>query len=95
MAAIFKVQQTFALTSRSLFVFAGEITQGTVQPGMSIHISLNEDATMDVPVQGVEFIRKDGAELVALTVAIEDQSDADFLQQFDVVGESLALSDGG
>ncbi|KRA20802.1 hypothetical protein ASD69_05720 [Lysobacter sp. Root604] len=93
MAAIFKVQYAFPLTSRLLFVFAGEIIQGAVGPGMSIHISLDEDATMDVPVQGVDVLRRDGDELVALTVAIEDQSDADFLQQFDVVGESLTVLD--
>ncbi|KRD39814.1 hypothetical protein ASE35_05695 [Lysobacter sp. Root916] len=93
MAAIFKVKYAFPLTSRSLFVFAGKVIQGAVERGMSIHISLNEDATMDVPVQGVDVLRRDGDELVALTVAIEDQSDADFLQQFDVVGESLTVLD--
>jgi hypothetical protein len=94
MPAIFKVHQTFVLNSRSLFVFAGEIIQGAMRPGMNIHISANDGLGMDIPVQGIEFLRKDGGELVALTVALEDQSDADFLQQFDVVGETLVVSDG-
>ncbi|KQQ78981.1 hypothetical protein ASF73_21075 [Xanthomonas sp. Leaf131] len=94
MPAIFKVYQSFALSSRSLFVFAGEIVQGSVIPGMNIHIAISDGLQMDIPVEGIDFLRTDGGELVALTIALEDRSDADFLQQIDVVGESLVVSDG-
>ena len=52
MSAIFKVHQTFVLSSRSLFVFAGEIIQGVVRPGMDIRIAVNDGLGMDIPVEG-------------------------------------------
>ncbi len=89
----FEVRQTYVDASRSLFVFAGKVISGLVRPGMSILLMMNEDVTMEVPVHGVESLESSGAELVALTVELEDQSDADFLLQFDVVGEVIVLSD--
>lgn len=94
MRAIFMVNQSFVLHSRSLFVFAGEIVEGPVRPGMSISIDFNESLRMDIPIEGVELLQNDGGELAALTVTLEDPVDADFLQQLDFAGENLVVSDG-
>ncbi|QPF75556.1 hypothetical protein G8A07_23315 [Roseateles sp. DAIF2] len=94
MSATFRVHQSFVLSARSLYVFAGQVVQGDVRPGMKIRIAISEGLEMEMPVEGVEALRQDGGELVALTVALEDPDDADFLQQLDVVGESLVVSDG-
>jgi hypothetical protein len=92
--AIFKVHKTFRLPSLSFFVFAGEIIQGTVKPGMKIQIVVNGNTEITVPVDRIEFIRTDGRELVALTTTVTDPQEAEMYEQLDVVGECLAVSDG-
>ena len=94
MNAIFKVHKTFQLPSLSFFVFAGEIIQGTVEPGMKIQIVFNGSTGITVPVDRIEFVRTDGRELVALTTTVADPQEAEMYEQLNVVGECLAVSDG-
>jgi hypothetical protein len=94
MSATFKVHKTFLLPSLSFFVFAGEIVQGTVKPGMKIQIALNGSTEITVPIDRIEFVRTDGRELVALKTIVNDPREAEIYEQFDIAGECLAVSDG-
>lgn len=58
MSASFHVHRSFVLPSRSLFVLAGEITEGMVQIGMQATIRGSEG--FDARVHGVEFVDRTG-----------------------------------
>lgn len=92
MNATFQILRSYPLPDRMLYVFAGKVIHGAVHPGMNIQIPLNSAVTMTVPVEGVEFLRFEEGELVALTVSA-DASDIEFLKQVDVIDEVLSISE--
>jgi hypothetical protein len=94
MEATFKVHKTFRLPSRALFVFAGEIIEGTIKAGMNMQIPMNGSFAIDVLINEVSFVHTDGVGLVALTTVLDDPQDADIYEQFDVSGEILNVSGG-
>ena len=94
MTATFKVHHSFSQPDRSLFVFAGEIVQGVVHPGMSIRVPFNDSLTLELPINDIEFLQQTGGELTALTVLLEDPSDASLLEALGVADEFVVVSDG-
>lgn len=93
MSAQFKVSRSFLLPSRSLFVLAGAITEGAVRPGMFVLIPFNRSASKACSIEGVEFLRSDNLEEIALTVRYEEPDEGAFLQTLDISDEFLVISD--
>lgn len=93
MRAKFKVDRSYLLPSRSLFVMEGAILEGVVHPGMNAHLSFNSKFSMACPIKGVEFVRRENDERVALTVNYEQQEEGDFLQYLNICNEELILTD--
>lgn len=92
MEARFLVQRTYLLPSRSLFVLEGSITEGNVQPGMSLLIRFNRSLSMACKIEGVEFVRGSETERVALTVRYDDADEGEFLQGFNISNEEVLVS---
>lgn len=87
MSARFRVVQSFPLASMQWFVLAGEVTEGTVRPGMRVHIPFNDAVAMWAPIRGVEDIRSsDPGARVALTIEYEDDLDLAMWQGLNIGG---------
>jgi hypothetical protein len=76
MSVRFRVEYTFAIAERGLFVLVGEIVEGAVRPGMVLQVPLNDMVTMTAPVHGVEFVDgPDQQSRTGLTLKCEDDID--------------------
>jgi hypothetical protein len=89
-SALFRVEETFAIHSRRLFVLVGEIVEGTVRTGMLVHVSLNGSVFVTAPVHGVEFVDGPGRRSrIGLTVRYEDDDDLAFWRGLNIGGGML------
>jgi hypothetical protein len=92
MSTLFRVEDTFAITLRNLFVLAGEIVEGTVRAGMVLQIPLNDMVTMTAPVHGVEFVDGPGQRSrIGLTLQYEDEADLAFWRGLNLQGHVFAV----
>jgi hypothetical protein len=86
-SALFRVEETFAIHSRRLFVLVGEIVEGTVRTGMLVQVSLNGAVFVTAPVSGVEFVDGPGRRSrIGLTVRYEDDDDLAFWRGLNIGG---------
>jgi hypothetical protein len=92
MSASFRVHRSFALPTRSVFVLAGEITEGMVQIGMRATLRDSADA-FSARVHGVEFadrVEGDGSE-PALTFSYSKPQKLQRWEAIDWAGKDLDL----
>jgi hypothetical protein len=54
----FRVNDTFALESRRLFVLAGSIVEGQIHAGMIVNISLNSSLLISGRIHNLEFAKE-------------------------------------
>jgi hypothetical protein len=89
--AEFYIRDTFEIPSRNLFVLAGSIVDGTVRPGMSVHIYLNKSFLIDYKIHALEFARRDGREDTCLCLRCADDDELDFLKCLNLGDETVTL----
>ena len=58
----FYVRDTFEIPDRRLFVMAGSIVDGEVQPGMFLRVAFNSALDMTARIHSIEFARRRGGE---------------------------------
>jgi hypothetical protein len=92
MTARFRIERTYVLSSRLLYVIEGTIIEGVLFPGMLISIGFNDCFSMEFPIYGVEFVRRANAELVALTVLCEDAEEVYFLEGLWLSNDEVLIS---
>jgi hypothetical protein len=91
--ARFRIDHTFAIRSRKLFVFAGEVVEGTIRAGMVIHWPRNPSNDMTFAIHGVELGNKGRDGFVGLTYLAGDADELDFLGQLDPSGDVVEILD--
>jgi hypothetical protein len=68
----FRVNDTFALESRWLFVLAGSIVEGQIRAGTIVNVPLNSSLVVSGQIHSVEFARRaDGREDVCFCISYE------------------------
>ena len=93
--ARFHVSGAFPLRSRSLFVLAGSIVDGTVAPGMFVHIPFNLGTAMSATIHAVEFIRHADREEVGLCIKYADDEELSLWAGLNIGSETVEVSDHG
>jgi hypothetical protein len=92
MSVLFRVEYTFVIAERGLFVLAGEIVEGAVRPGMVLQVPLNDMVTMTAPVHGVEFVDRPGQRShTGLTLQCEDDIDLSLWRGLNLDGHVFAV----
>jgi hypothetical protein len=85
--ARFLIEDSFAIESRLLFVFAGQIVEGEVRAGTEIRLPVNPLSATNLRVHSVELGNRASVGFVGLTCRVNGREDLDFLRQLDVTGE--------
>lgn len=93
--ARFHISEVFPLKSRSLFVLAGNILDGTVSPGMFVHIPFNGSVAMTAAIHAVEFIRHKDREELGLCIKCEDDEELDLWAGLNIGSETVEISEHG
>ncbi|MBL8558460.1 MAG: hypothetical protein JNM47_07050 [Hyphomonadaceae bacterium] len=92
--ALFKVDHCFVLESRSIFVLAGEITEGQIRLGMKIRLGAADDAD-EVEIFDLEFVRftdrRPEAETAVCLRWDSDEQLASF-RALNLAGQTLSVS---
>jgi hypothetical protein len=57
----FRVNDTFALESRRLFVLVGSTAEGQIRAGMIVNVPLNSLLSVARQIQSIEFARSEVA----------------------------------
>ncbi|WP_316171321.1 hypothetical protein [Bradyrhizobium sp. SZCCHNRI1058] len=84
----FRVNETFALESRRLFVLAGEMAGGQIQAGMIVSVPLNSSLSISAPIHSIEFARRTGGrDDVCLCIAYEDSDEPEIWKGLDLKNE--------
>lgn len=92
MSVRFRVEYTFVIAERSLFVLAGEIMEGSVRPGMVLQVPLNDMVIMTAPVHGVEAVDAVGQRSrTGLTLKCEDDIDLSLWRGLNLDGDVFAV----
>jgi uncharacterized protein (DUF1015 family) len=86
----FRVNDTFALESRRLFVLAGSIVEGQIRAGMIVNVPLNSSLLISGQIHSVEFVRRtDEREDVCLCIAYEGSDELGVWNALNVQNEML------
>ena len=86
----FRVNDTFALESRRLFVLAGSIVEGQIRAGMIVNVPLNSSLLISGQIHSVEFARRtDEREDVCLCIAYEGSDELGVWNALNVQNEML------
>jgi uncharacterized protein (DUF1015 family) len=86
----FRVNDTFALERRRLFVLAGSIAEGQIRTGMIVNVSLNSSLAIAGKIQNIEFARRtDGREDVCLCIAYESSDELKVWKALNIQNETL------
>ena len=93
--AQFRIDNTFAIRSKKLFVFAGDVVQGTVRSGMVIHWPLSQAIGMVFRVHGVELGNRGAEGFVGLTYRVEVADEFERLEQLRFSGEIVEVRESG
>ncbi len=89
----FRVNDTFALESRRLFVLAGSIVEGQIQAGLIVNISLNSSLLISGQIHSVQFARRtDGREDVCLCITYGDSDELSMWNALNVQNETLDVA---
>jgi hypothetical protein len=84
----FRVNYTFALKSRRLFVLAGSIVEGEIRAGMIVNVPFT--LVISGQIHSIEFARRtDGREDVCLCVTYEDPDELGVWNALNVQNETL------
>jgi hypothetical protein len=83
--AKFYIRDTFEIPTRNLFVLAGSVTEGEIEPGMLVHVPINSQLVVVAPVHSVEFARREGTEEVCL--CITDGPEVEMLRGLTITDE--------
>jgi len=54
----FRVNDTFAVERRQLFVLAGSIAEGQIRAGMIVNVPLNSSLAIAGKIQNIEFAQR-------------------------------------
>jgi hypothetical protein len=95
-SARFLVQGVFHLKSRELFVVYGDVLEGEVRPGMEIVLPLNSQLSLELSIEGVEFV--DGTPTgfhIGLAIKLDEDLDLSLLQGLNLSAEVLTVSAPG
>jgi hypothetical protein len=72
----FRVNDTFVLERRWLFVLTDSIIEGQIQAGMIVNMPLNSSLPIAGQIQSIEFARRtDGREDVCVCIAYESSDE--------------------
>jgi hypothetical protein len=86
----FRVNNTFALESRRLFVLAGSIVEGQIRAGMIVNVPLNSSLVVSGHIHSVEFARRaDRREDVCLCISYEDTDELGVWKNLNIQNETL------
>src|SRR5215470_9259429 len=86
----FRVNDTFALESRRLFVLAGSIVEGHIRAGMIVNVPLNSSLLISEQIHSVEFARRtDGREDVCLCITYEGSDELGVWKALNLQNETL------
>jgi hypothetical protein len=86
----FRVNDTFTLERRRLFVLAGSIVEGQIQAGMMVNVLLNSSLSISGQIHSIEFARRaDGREDVCLCIACEGSDELDVWNGLNIQNETL------
>jgi hypothetical protein len=92
MGAKFKVSRSFALPDRRTFVLAGSVVEGEVRAGMFVHIPLNSELTVVVPIDAVEYASRAKSEEVRLCLNYADPEDLEIWKGLNLGGQVLQVA---
>ncbi|HEX8319445.1 hypothetical protein [Longimicrobium sp.] len=94
MSVRFRVEYTFVIAERGLFVLAGEIVEGSVRPGMVLQVPLNDMVTITAPVHGVEAVDASGQRSrTGLTLKCEDDIDLSLWRGLNLDGHVFTVDE--
>jgi len=86
----FRVNDTFALESRRLFVLAGSIVEGQIRAGMIVNVPLNSSLLISGQIHSIEFVRRTGGrEDVCLCITYEDSDELGVWKALNLQNETL------
>jgi hypothetical protein len=86
----FRVNDTFALEPRRLFVLAGSIIEGQIRAGMFVKVPLNSSLLISGQIHSVEVARRtDGREDVCLCITYEDPDELAAWNDLNIQNETL------
>jgi hypothetical protein len=86
----FRVNDTFTLESRRLFVLAGSIVEGQIRAGMIVNAPLNSSLLISGQIHSVEFARRSGGrDDVCLCIAYEDSDELGLWKALNLQNETL------
>jgi hypothetical protein len=85
----FRVNNTFALQRRRLFVLAGVIAEGQIQAGMIVSVPLNSSLSVTGLIHSIEYARTASGEDVCLCIACEDSDELDIWNGLNIKDETL------
>lgn len=88
----FQVKHTFVIERRHLFVLVGTPLDGVLEAGMMITVPLGATFSIAIPIEGVEMVRRGGAESVALTSPYSRLQELDILRGLDLAGAVLEIT---
>jgi len=86
----FRVNDTFVLKGRRLFVLAGSVVEGQIRAGMIVKVPLNSSLSISGQIHSIEFARRtDGREDVCLCIACEGSGELDVWNGLNIQDETL------
>lgn len=86
----FRVNDTFAVERRRLFVLTGVIVEGQIWAGMLVNVPLNSSLSIARRIQSIEFARRtDGREDVCLCIAYESSDQLNVWKALNIQNETL------
>jgi hypothetical protein len=86
----FRVNDTFAVERRRLFVLAGSIAEGQIRAGMIVNVALNSSISRQI--QSIEFARRAGGrEDVCLCIAYESSDELKVWKALNIQNETLDI----
>jgi hypothetical protein len=89
----FRVNYTFALEARRLFVLAGSIVEGQIRAGMIVNAPLNSLLVISGQIDSVEFARRAGGrEDICLCITYENSDELAVWNALDIKNETLDVA---
>ena len=93
MPTTFRAEGVFRLHARNAVVVFGDVTEGIVQPGMSIAVPLNGLVRLQHSITAVESLLKNGRSYVALCLEIDDPAEFGLWEALNIAHEELSIQD--
>jgi uncharacterized protein (DUF1015 family) len=85
----FRVNSTFVLESRRLFVLAGSIAEGQIRTGMIVNVQLDSSPPIAGKIRSIEFMRTEGREDICLCIAYESSDELKMWKVLNIQNEIL------